>query len=398
MTKSNSWYDKLKTGAKSTYSKGKEFTEKQIHDAKKKVALNVLDATKKKTPKNERNIITNAKRILAKRYETGGKVGSLAPNLLMELWFAVWERKTDKYSEIGAKLDKERVPFTVQNIVSEDAEKTRSRKAIDTLEVKDRIAKIMAKNMMSKGGSMYEDGGVVGQEIVFDDNGEENTGVIKSITDAGDYIVDSDDGRTVLAQREIDVIELRGMRKKAAPQNPRKLFGFFENGGNIDDIKYASNISTKWSNNEVVVNDLTKYLVDCYKKGGDELVTDTINAIQRAIEESRVYVDKMMSTQVEIDPNFELTKDDKARLEDWCEEIQDGYGWISPEYVASLWESLPGIGTKQWNVNIAIKVYQKLIDEDLLYEEDEDEPGEQGKKIETVDEAIESAGEYGSFE
>lgn len=82
---------------------------------------------------------------------------------------------------------------------------------------------------LSKSGqSKYEEGGVIGQEIVFDDNGEENTGVIKSITDMGDYVVASDDGRTVLASKELDVIRLGGMR--AQPKS-RLRFGLFENGG-----------------------------------------------------------------------------------------------------------------------------------------------------------------------
>jgi hypothetical protein len=84
----------------------------------------------------------------------GGGIGSLAPNLLMELWYAVWERKTEKYDEIAKKLDKEGVSFTIQNKVSEDAQNTRSRKAIDTFEVQDRIKKIMGHTKMSNGGAV----------------------------------------------------------------------------------------------------------------------------------------------------------------------------------------------------------------------------------------------------
>jgi antirestriction protein len=82
----------------------------------------------------------------------------------------------------------------------------------------------------------YEDGGQIGQEIVFDDNGEENTGVIKDVTNLGDYVVKSDDGRTLLAQRNLDVISLGAMRS-ASTEAPRKRFGFFENGGIIAEIK-----------------------------------------------------------------------------------------------------------------------------------------------------------------
>ena len=86
-------------------------------------------------------------------------------------------------------------------------------------------------NQFSKGGLMYEDGGVIGQEIVFDDSGEENTGVIKDIHEiTGDYIVATDDGRTVLAQKEFDVISLGKIRKQP---EAKKRFSFFEDGGNI---------------------------------------------------------------------------------------------------------------------------------------------------------------------
>jgi len=78
----------------------------------------------------------------------------------------------------------------------------------------------------------YDDGGQIGQEIVFDDNGEENTGVIKDITNLGDYVVKSDDGRTLLAQRDLDVISLGAMRS-ASTEAPRKRFGFFEDGGSV---------------------------------------------------------------------------------------------------------------------------------------------------------------------
>jgi hypothetical protein len=81
----------------------------------------------------------------------------------------------------------------------------------------------------------YEDGGQIGQEIVFDDNGEENTGVIKDITNLGDYVVKSDDGRTLLAQRDLDVISLGAMRS-ASTEAPRKRFGFFEEGGGVSGL------------------------------------------------------------------------------------------------------------------------------------------------------------------
>ena len=89
----------------------------------------------------------------------------------------------------------------------------------------------------------YANGGVVGQEIVFDDNGEENTGVIKEIHEnTGDYIVSTDDGRTILVQLDRDVISLGGMRKKAPIEAPRKRFGFFEKGGGVNSIESGDKV------------------------------------------------------------------------------------------------------------------------------------------------------------
>lgn len=78
-----------------------------------------------------------------------------------------------------------------------------------------------------------EEGGVVGQEIVIDYQGDEYKGVIAQITDDGDYIVDTDNGRTVLAQKEMDVISLGAMKKKSMPTERKKRFGLFEDGGKM---------------------------------------------------------------------------------------------------------------------------------------------------------------------
>jgi hypothetical protein len=79
----------------------------------------------------------------------------------------------------------------------------------------------------------FEDGGIVGQEIVFDYQGDEKTGVIKEISNSGDYIVSTEDGRMLLAQRDRDVISLGGMRKAMPMEAPRKRFGFFGDGGGV---------------------------------------------------------------------------------------------------------------------------------------------------------------------
>jgi hypothetical protein len=75
--------------------------------------------------------------------------------------------------------------------------------------------------------------GVVGQEITFDFQGEDKQGVIKEITDMGDYIVSTNDGRTVLAE-ERDVIQLGEMQKIASMPAPKKRFGLFASGGDLD--------------------------------------------------------------------------------------------------------------------------------------------------------------------
>ena len=97
-------------------------------------------------------------------------------------------------------------------------------------------------NKFGKGGNMknthmMEDGGVIGQEIVFDDNGETNKGVIKDIHEiTGNYIVTTNDGRTVLADKELDVISLGKMRKQEA----KKSFSLFEDGGGVHGDAYRT--------------------------------------------------------------------------------------------------------------------------------------------------------------
>jgi|TARA_R100000479_G_scaffold120202_1_gene61598 hypothetical protein len=69
-------------------------------------------------------------------------VKDMSFSYLMKLWFAVHQGETDKYNSIHKNLDKYGVPFSIQNKVFSNAFKT-SKKAIDTLEVKDRIKKIV---------------------------------------------------------------------------------------------------------------------------------------------------------------------------------------------------------------------------------------------------------------
>lgn len=87
-------------------------------------------------------------------------------------------------------------------------------------------------NSNSHNNKLFADGGFVGQEITIDLMGDEKQGVIKEITDTGDYIVTTNDGRTVLAEEQ-DVIELGQMRKKELEQSRKKIFGLFEDGGDL---------------------------------------------------------------------------------------------------------------------------------------------------------------------
>lgn len=132
----------------------------------------------------------------------------------------------------------------------------------------------------------YEDGGQIGQEIVFDDNGEENTGVIKDITNLGDYVVKSDDGRTLLAQRDLDVISLGAMRS-ASTEAPRKRFGFFEDGGSVSgnqnkrfldslDISYKQRILRNIANHYgISIVEAEEEVTDSESENLYEYITDT---------------------------------------------------------------------------------------------------------------------------
>lgn len=117
--------------------------------AKKNVAYSVIDKTLKNTPKKTaKDVLNRAKGIIKNTY-----LGSaLTPNLLMELWFAVHSKESNKYNTIAKKLDSEGVSFSIQNAVSSDATEMRYKKNIDTFEVANRIQKIMQKTPAKKVG------------------------------------------------------------------------------------------------------------------------------------------------------------------------------------------------------------------------------------------------------
>ena len=64
-------------------------------------------------------------------------------NKLLELWFAVHKRERNKFGTLAMELDLEKIPFTIQNLVSDDASNSRSKKYIDNFEVKQRVENIV---------------------------------------------------------------------------------------------------------------------------------------------------------------------------------------------------------------------------------------------------------------
>lgn len=165
--------------------------------------------------------------IKSKKMETGGGIPK-------------WEKKSENYVVGGEGYSEHHDYYTYKNakIYYNKVEKewlleidNKIIKGFKTLSSAKRRAEMMLLDNYKKGGKM-ENGGVIGQEIVFDDNGEVNTGVIKDIHEnTGNYIVTSDDGRTLLADKELDVISLGKMRAKP---EAKKRFSFFEDGGNVE--------------------------------------------------------------------------------------------------------------------------------------------------------------------
>jgi hypothetical protein len=66
---------KAKNATQKGYDKSKEYTKKQIHDQKKRVALSVIDETKFKAKTDaEKNKLKSAKEIVSKTYAQGGRL------------------------------------------------------------------------------------------------------------------------------------------------------------------------------------------------------------------------------------------------------------------------------------------------------------------------------------
>lgn len=139
-----------------------------------------------------------------------------------------------------------------------------------TIGVYETKEKAEQKAMQIRKKNKYEVGGVIGQEIVFDDNGEENTGVIKDITNLGDYVVRADDGRTLLAQRELDVISLGAMRQQGIEQR-KKRFGFFDEGGNVSDLDYSDILAVLEDKLTDSIQELPNDFENAYNAEGEEV-------------------------------------------------------------------------------------------------------------------------------
>lgn len=221
--------------------------------------------------KYSKEIIMFAKSNSGYKMETGGGIPK-------------WEKKSDNYVVGGEGYSEQHIYYTYKNakIYYNKVEKewlleidNKIIKGFKTLTTAKRRAEMMLSNPYEKGGKM-EEGGVIGQEIVFDDNGEENTGVIKDVHEiTGNYIVLTNDGRTVLADKELDVISLGKMRM--APE-PKKRFSFFENGGELSPMqkqKFAK-----------VMNEWKKGKLHSGSKNGP-VVTDQDQAVAIAFAQAR---------------------------------------------------------------------------------------------------------------
>jgi len=134
------------------------------------------------------------------------------------------------------------------------------------------VMNIQQSNMSSSSvnPTMFAKGGVVGQEIVFDYNGEETKGVIKDISNLGDYVVTTDNGRTLLAQPDLDVISLGAMRQQGMEQR-KKRFGFFDEGGGVDDISYEAILDVLKDKLDDAVQEVPNHFENAYNAEGQEV-------------------------------------------------------------------------------------------------------------------------------
>jgi hypothetical protein len=218
--------------------------------------------------------------LMSGKFAKGGEVGKIPANLKKRL-----EKANSIIQKFGGRpiTEKEAISFNAENkpqsgydgglkaFLLSNAKGFEYATKRDYQTIGDTLIDISTKmSGVSIYDNYYADGGVVGQEIVFDDSGEENTGVIKDITNLGDYIVKADDGRTLLAQRELDVISLGAMRS-ASTEAPKKRFGFFDEGGNVSDLDYSDILSVLEDKLDDAVQEVPSHFENSYNAEGQEV-------------------------------------------------------------------------------------------------------------------------------
>ena len=86
-------------------------------------------------------------------------------------------------------------------------------------------------------------------------------------------------------------------------------------------------------------------------------------------------------------PTFEsfLNENLGSKFEDdynrFTVEIERGYGWIDPEYVEETWKNTPAF--TPFN-KVKDEVFKRLIADDMLYFENENDPDKKGKKVTNI--------------
>ena len=217
-----------------------------------------------------------AEKIIAQlkgKYAKGGKISDEGFAYLMELWFAVHQRETDKYNSISKKLDKEGVPFSIQNKVSSNASESRSKKSIDTLEVKDRIEKIISKSY-AKGGK------VDNVKRYLDEFPNDAT----SWADATDEIRDlSRASKEYVNEYDLDVLD--DDPKAVKPLDFRELKK--PSQWNTEGKKYILKNIDKMSDRtfELFYNDYRDWFDKSYAKGGKVDIYDFLDKKKRFTKE-----------------------------------------------------------------------------------------------------------------
>jgi len=205
-------------------------------------------------------------------------------------------------------------------------------------------------------GGMMAHGGVVGQEIVFDDNGEENTGVIKEIHETtGDYIVSTDDGRTVLVQLDRDVISLGGMRKAMPMEAPRKRFGFFEEGGRVEKDKYI----VEWLEDDMLQSEY-------YDSNELELAKELYYQIKETLfyyQKQKIFISDRNTGDVIFGEQFEYAQGGGIGFKGLSEKVAQRYEGkkVPPKYQGEYGKRYSESEAKEVGDKVASKVYREQM-------------------------------------